>query len=252
MAPADRSPRELVSRSLPTPLPSLIFCLLGLPDGRRRTPRTPYQVLPLRPVRALSLCVFSPLPRARRSVGVVERDGSRFLRPDPPPMWGFRHVLHVARVPPERNSHSLSTSFPTPFPGCPSGRGIARPGTRPTPPWSGTWLLWCPRPCFSSGGNCRPGRPLLFTLRCPIICLQLDAFSISLNVPSPVVCRMRPPDLACSWARSGPELAAPRVIPVLVVPCSPALPIQAGTEHRPISAGQGSSRLGSAWTRPHP
>ena len=36
--------------------------LLGLPDGRRRTPRTPYQVLPLRQARALSLCVFSPFP----------------------------------------------------------------------------------------------------------------------------------------------------------------------------------------------
>ena len=35
-----------------------------------------------------------------------------------------------------------------------------------------------------------------------------------------------------------PELAAPRVVPVLVVPCSPALPIQAGTEDGPISAGE--------------
>ena len=31
------------------------------------------------------------------------------------------------------------------------------------------------------------------------------------------------------------------MVPVLVVPCSPALPIQAGTEDRPISAGEGSS-----------
>ena len=83
---------------------------------------------------------------------------------------------------------------------CPGGRGTASPGTRPTSPWSGTRLFWFPRPYFSSCGNCRPGRPLLFTSRCPFLCLQLDAFSISLNVPSPVVCRMRPPDLACSWA----------------------------------------------------
>ena len=41
--------------------------------------------------------------------------------------------------------------------------------------------------------------PIVY-LRCPIFCLQLDAFSISLNVPSSVVCLMRPPDLACSWA----------------------------------------------------
>ena len=97
-----------------------------------------------------------------------------------------------------------------------------------------------------------PQPSLIVYLRCPIICLQLDAFSISLNVPSSVVCRMRSPDLACSWARSGPELAAPRVVPVLVVTCSPALPIQAGTEDRSISAGEGSSHPGSAWARPHP
>ena len=83
---------------------------------------------------------------------------------------------------------------------CPGGRGTASPGTRPTSPRSGTQLFWFPRPYFSSCGNCRPGRPLLFTSRCPFLCLQLDAFSISLNVPSPFVCRTRPPDLACSWA----------------------------------------------------
>ena len=83
---------------------------------------------------------------------------------------------------------------------CPVGRGTASHGTRPTSPRSRTQLLWFPRPCFSSCGNCRPRRPLLFTPRCPFFCPQLDAFSISLNVPSPVVRRTRPPDLACSWA----------------------------------------------------
>ena len=83
---------------------------------------------------------------------------------------------------------------------CPVGRGTASPGTRPTSPWSRTRLFWFPRPYFSSCGSCRPGRPLVFTPRCPFLCLQLDALSISLNVPSPVVCRTRPPDLACSWA----------------------------------------------------
>ena len=107
-------------------------------------------------------------------------------------------------------SHECSPSitptlYPRPFRPlfsscCPGGRGTASPGTRPTSPRSGTRLLWFPRPCFSSCGNCWPGRPLLFTSRCPLLCLQLDAFSISLDVPSPVVCRMRPPDLACSWA----------------------------------------------------
>ena len=136
-------------------------------------------------------------------MGVVERDGSRFLRPDPPPWWGRRGsgTFSTSReCPPSVTPTPYPRPFRPLFPCCPGGRGTACPGTWPTPPWSRTWLLWGPRPCFSSSGNCRPGRPLLFTLRCPIICLQLDAFSISLNVPSTVVCRMRPPDLACSWA----------------------------------------------------
>ena len=83
---------------------------------------------------------------------------------------------------------------------CPVGRGTASPGTRSTSPQSRTRLFWFPRPYFSSCGDCRPGRPLVFTPRCPFLCLQLDAFSISLNVPSPFVRRTRPPDLACSWA----------------------------------------------------
>ena len=86
------------------------------------------------------------------------------------------------------------------FLGCPVGRGTTSPGTRPTSPRSRTQLFWFPGPYFSSCGKCRPGRPLVFTPRCPFLCLQLDAFSISLNVPSPVVRRTRPPDLACSWA----------------------------------------------------
>ena len=44
-------------------------------------------------------------------------------------------------------------------------------------------------------------RPPLFSLPdAPFSCPQLDAFSTSLNVPSPVVRRTRPPDLARSWA----------------------------------------------------
>ena len=81
---------------------------------------------------------------------------------------------------------------------CPVGRGTASPGTLLTSPRSRTRLFWFPRPYFSYG-DCRPGRPLLFTPRCPFFCPQLDAFSISLNVPSPVVRRTGPSDLACSW-----------------------------------------------------
>ena len=131
-------------------------------------------------------------------VGAVS--SGRIRRPGGAP--GSRRVLHVTQVLPERNSHSLSMSIPAPFffLCCPAGRGTASPGTRPTSPRSGTRLFWFPRPYFSSCGNCRPGRPLLFTSQCPFLCLQLDVFSISLNVPSPVVCPTRPPDLACSWA----------------------------------------------------
>ena len=57
-APTDRILCEPTQRPSLTPLLSPIFCLLGLPDGRRRTPRAPC----LRPARTLSLCVFSPLP----------------------------------------------------------------------------------------------------------------------------------------------------------------------------------------------
>ena len=66
--------------------------------------------------RLISVCIQSS-PRARLSVGVVERDGSRFLRPDPPPWWGRRGsgTFSTSKGPPERNSLSLSTSFPTPF-----------------------------------------------------------------------------------------------------------------------------------------
>ena len=39
--------------------------------------------------RLISVCI-QPSPQARLSVGVAERDGSRFLRPDPPPWWGRR------------------------------------------------------------------------------------------------------------------------------------------------------------------
>ena len=131
----------------------------------------------------------------------------RIRRPGGAP--GFRHVLHVARVLPERNSHSLSTSVPTPFffSCCPGGRGTASPGTRPTSARSGTQLLWFHRPCFSSCGNCRPGRPLLFTSQCPLLCLQLDVFSISLNVP----CAERvPPTWLAPRLDRGPSSLLPR------------------------------------------
>ena len=79
MAPADRIPCELVPCSPLTPLLSLISYASETSPG----------VTPPSGLRLISVCV-EPSPRARRSVGVAERDGSRFLRPDPPPWWGRR------------------------------------------------------------------------------------------------------------------------------------------------------------------
>ena len=126
--------------------------------------------------RLISVCI-QPSPWARRSVGVVERDGSRFLRPDPPPWWG-RQGSGMFSTSRECPPSVTPTPYPRPFrPLFHAALVAVAPLVlgKATPPWSGTWLLWCPRPYFSSA-------------------------SISLNVRSPVVCRMRPPDLACSCA----------------------------------------------------
>ena len=86
-----------------------------LPTRPRRRPAsyasdTLPDVTPPSGPRLISVCI-QPSPWARPSVGVVERDGSRFLRPDPPPWWG------------RRGSSTFSTSCecsqsltPTPYP----------------------------------------------------------------------------------------------------------------------------------------
>ena len=151
--------------------------------------------------RLISVCV-QPSPRARRSVGVVEHVGSRFPRLDPPPWWGRRGygAFSTSR---ECPPSVTPTPYPRPFrhlsmlPWWPWHRSSWDPVDSPLVrnlaslvPSSLSLLWWQPSPRLS---------PIVY-LRCPIICLQLDAISISLNVPSPVVCRMRPPDLACLWA----------------------------------------------------
>ena len=193
MAPADRVLCEPVPCSPPDSSPESY--LLPTWPARRPAPYasdTSPSVTPLSSPSLISVCIQAS-PWARRSVGAVERGGSRFLRSDPPPWRG----AGIPARSPRRTSAPRAELFSS---CCPGGCGTTSPGTRPTSPRSWTRLLWFPRPCFSSCGNCRPGCPLLFTSRCPLLCLQLDAFSISLNVPSPVVCRTRPPDLACSWA----------------------------------------------------
>ena len=95
---------------------SLIFCLLR--PARRPAPYasdTSPGVTPPSGPRLISVCI-QPSPWARRSVGAVEHGGSRFLRPDPLPWWGRRgsgkfSTSHECSP----NSHSLSTSVPTPF-----------------------------------------------------------------------------------------------------------------------------------------
>ena len=188
----------------PTLLLSLIFCLLGLPDGRRRTPRTPHQVLPLHPARALSSggrsrVWWEPFPPARSTALAGSRG---------PGAFSTSHECSLSGTP---------TLYPCPFQPiiffsfscCPGGRGTASPGTRPTSPRSGTQLLWFPRPCFSSCGNCPPGRPLLFTSRSPFLCLQIDVFSaLMYRLPS---CAERvPPTWLAPGLDQGPSLLLPR------------------------------------------
>ena len=206
MAPADSVPREPAPCSPPDS--SLESYLLPTRPARRPAPYasdTSPGVTPPSGLCLVFVCI-QPSHWARRLVGAVEHGGSRFLRPDAPPWRGAgvrapspRHTS-APRAELPLSIHVRSGPFFFFFLCCPGGRGTASPGTRPTSPRSGTRLSWFPRPYFSSCGNCRPSRPLMFTPRYPFLCLQLDAFSISLNVPSPVVCRTRPPDLACSWA----------------------------------------------------
>ena len=99
-----------------------------------------------------------------------------------------------ARVPPERNSLSPSTSFLRPFSAAPVA--VASLVLGPGQLSLGLELdSLVPRSSPSSWwqSSARPS-PIVY-LRCPITCLQLDSFSISLNVPSSVVCRMPRPGL---------------------------------------------------------
>ena len=117
--------------------------------------------------RLISVCI-QPSPWARRSVGVAEHGGSRFLRPDPSPWYG-RRGSGTFSTSHECPPGETPTLHPRPFRPlfflcCPVGRGTASHGTRPTSPWSRTRLLCFPRPFFSSWGNCRPGVPYFHSM----------------------------------------------------------------------------------------
>ena len=192
-----------------------------------RPPRQPAQyvsgtlpgVTPPSGPRLISMCI-QPSPRARLSVGLAERDGSRFLRPDPPPWWGRRGsgTFSTSRECPPNVTPSLS---PRPFQHLSLLPWWARHCSSWDPvdsPLVGNLTLWSPRSCPSSRWQPSPRPSPIVYLQCPITRLQLDAFTISLNVLSSVVCRMRP--------------------------CLPWLAL--GLDQR------GSSHPGSAWVRPHP
>ena len=83
-----------------------------------------------------------------------------------------------------------------------------------------------PVPSSPPGATVGPASPI-FTPRCPFSCPQLDAFSICLNVPSPVGAERVPrPGLLLGLIRARARCS--RVVPVLAVPCSPALPFSGG------------------------
>ena len=118
--------------------------------------------------RLISVCI-QPSPRARLSVGVAERDESRFLWPDPPPWWG------------RRDSGTFSTSRECPPNVTPSLhlRPFRHLSLLPWWPWHcSSWdlvdsplvwnlTLWSLVPAPPLGGNRCPGRPLLFTYDAP-------------------------------------------------------------------------------------
>ena len=76
-SPPDSSPESYLLPNRPARLPA--------PYASDTSPG----VTPLSGPRLISVCI-QPSPWARRSVGAVERGGSRFLRTDPPPWRGAR------------------------------------------------------------------------------------------------------------------------------------------------------------------
>ena len=125
-------------------------------------------------------------------------------------------------MPPGRNSHSPSTSVPAPFLLVYAALLAVAPlvmGPGRLPLGQGLDFFGYPVPSSPPGATVGPASPI-FTPRCPFSCPQLDAFSISLNVPSPR------PGLLLGLIRARARCS--RVVPVLAVPCSPALPFSGG------------------------
>ena len=152
----------------------------------------------------LSLCVFSPHPGlggrwAQRSmVGAVS--SARIRRPG---RDAGVPVRSPRRTSAPRAKLPLSIHVRSgPFSSCCAALLAVAPlvmGSGRLPLGQGLDFLFPPSLLLLLGRL--SARPPLFSLPdAPFSCPQLDAFSTSLNVPSPVVRRTRPPDLACSWA----------------------------------------------------
>ena len=148
------------------------------------------------------------------------------------PSSSFRHILHVSRVPPERNSLYPSTPYPTPFFVCCSyGRGIARP-----------WKLTTRSlgPVFTSGSDRRPGRPQLFTRDAPSFFHSLTPSQPALMSCLPSHAECVPPTWLTPGLDQGPSLLLPSWYQFWLFHAAPPSKFRRGTEDRPISAGEGS------------
>ena len=191
------------------PLLTLLWShLLPTRPARRPAPHasdtSPGVTTPPSGPRLISVCI-QPSPWARRPVG---RSGA-WWEPFPPP--GSCRPGRDAGVPvrsPRRTSApraKLPLSIHVrsgPFSSCCAALLAVAPlvmGSGRLPLGQGLDFSFPPSLLLLLGRL--SARPPLFSLPdAPFSCPQLDAFSISLNVPSPVVRRTRPPDLACSWA----------------------------------------------------
>ena len=114
MAPADSVSRERAPCSSPDSSPEAYLQPTRPP--RRPAPyasdTSPGVTPPSGP--CLIFVCIQPSPWARRSVGVVEHGGSRFLRPDPPPWWG-RPGSSTFSTSHECSPGETPTLYPCPF-----------------------------------------------------------------------------------------------------------------------------------------
>ena len=93
---------------------------------------------------------------------------------------------------------------------CPVGRGTASHGTRPTSPSVKDSTSLFPPSLLLLLGQLSARLPLFSLHDAPFSCPQLDAFSISLNVPSPSCAERVPPTWLALGLDQGPSSLLPR------------------------------------------